>query len=136
MEAELAVSLEEIHHGSDKSIQLNIGRQPKNLTVKIPKGIADGGRIRLKGQGGEGINGGGNGDLLIKLNLLQHPLYKVEGIDLEIEITVRPEQAVLGAQVTILTLDGQVSKYEGSTYVTCGQAHEVKRQRVKQQGWK
>ncbi len=109
VEAELDITLEDVHHGSEKSIQMSIGHEVKSLNVKIPRGISDGSRIRLKGQGREGIGGGEKGDLYLKLNVLPHPVFKVEGRDLEVEITLRPEQAVLGDQVTISTLDGQVA---------------------------
>ncbi|HWJ03599.1 MAG TPA: J domain-containing protein [Verrucomicrobiae bacterium] len=109
VEAELDVALEDVHHGAEKSLQLSVGRELKTLTVKIPKGINNGSRIRLKGQGGEGFNGGEKGDLYLKISIQPHPRYKVECSDLEAEITLRPEQAVLGDDITISTLEGQVS---------------------------
>jgi curved DNA-binding protein len=80
----------------------------KNLAVKIPAGVTDGSKIRLKGQGGEGFDGGERGDLYFKVRILPHRIYKVLGNNLEAEITLRPEQAVLGDQVTVPTLDGPV----------------------------
>ncbi|MDA8441549.1 MAG: DnaJ domain-containing protein [Peptococcaceae bacterium] len=109
IDAELGLTLEDVHRGAEKSLQLNLGDQVKTLTVKIPQGIADGGRIRLKGQGNPGYNGGERGDLYLQVHIAPHPLYKLQGTDLEVEISVRPDQAVLGAQVNVPTLDGQVS---------------------------
>lgn len=134
VESELELTVEEAYRGGQKSIQLSVremcqacggqgfdGRSfcprcggtgvtsnSKNLSVKIPAGVADGSRIRLKGQGGEGLNGGARGDLYLKVRLLPHPLYKVRGSDLETEVTIWPEQAVLGDQVSVDTLDGPV----------------------------
>ncbi|MEG3070174.1 MAG: J domain-containing protein [Candidatus Syntrophopropionicum ammoniitolerans] len=76
--------------------------------MKIPPGVRDGSRIRLKGQGSEGAAGGSRGDLYLKVKLQPHPVYKVRGTDLETEVVLRPEQAVLGDKVSVPTLDGPV----------------------------
>ncbi|MFZ5634737.1 MAG: DnaJ C-terminal domain-containing protein [Bacillota bacterium] len=134
VESELELTLEEAYRGGEKSLQLStrevcpvcggdgynnnsfcnrcggtgLTSETKTLSVKIPPGVRDGSRIRLKGQGGEGLNGGPRGDLYLKVRLLPHPTYKVQGNDLETEVVLRPEQAVLGGQVTVPTLDGPV----------------------------
>ncbi|MCG8400485.1 MAG: J domain-containing protein [Firmicutes bacterium] len=134
VESELELTLEEAYRGGEKTIQLSsrevcpacggagIGGDTfcsrcggtganaavKTLTVKIPPGVRDGGRIRLKGQGGEGYAGGPGGDLYLKVRLLPHPQFKVQGDDLETEVVLRPEQAVLGDRVSVPTLDGTV----------------------------
>jgi len=105
LETELAITLEEAYRGGEKSIQLS----GKLLSIKIPPGVYDQSRIRLKGQGGEGRNGGQRGDLYLKVRILPHKAFKVQGNDLETEITLRPDQAVLGDQVSVPTLDGVVS---------------------------
>lgn len=135
VESELELTLEEAYRGGEKSFQLSsreicqncggdgvvydsfcprcggtgLTSSSKKLSVKIPSGVSDGSRIRLKGQGGEGFNGGSPGDLYLKVRLLPHPVYKVNGSDLETEVTVRPEQAVIGDKVTVPTLDGPVN---------------------------
>ena len=135
IESELEISLEEAYRGGEKSIKLSAREDcaacggsgqdfngfcsrcggvgsvsaSKALTVKIPPGVQDGIRIRLKGQGGEGRNGGERGDLYFKVRLQPHPIYKVQDNNLETEIILRPEQAVLGDQVTVPTLDGPVN---------------------------
>ncbi len=81
----------------------------KTLEVKIPAGVQEGSRIRLKGQGGEGLNGGSNGDLYLKVRLLPHPLFRLNGATVESDLFLRPEQAVLGDRVTVNTLDGPVT---------------------------
>lgn len=135
IEAELELSLEELYRGGEKNLRLSTrelcaacggaghdgtsfcsvcggtGEKSgvKTLTVKIPPGVSEGSRIRLKNQGGAGLNGGGSGDLYLKVRLLPHPAFKVSGQDLETEITLRPEQAVLGDRVSVPTLDGPVN---------------------------
>ena len=80
----------------------------KNLKVKIPPGVADGGRIRLKGQGGLGIGEGASGDLYIRIRLVPHPLFDVEGHNLIITLPIAPWEAALGAKVTVPTLSGKI----------------------------
>lgn len=135
IEAELELTLEEAYRGGEKVLQLanrevcqtcggtgydngsfcrrcgGTGETAghKTLTVKIPPGVRQGSRIRLKGQGGEGLAGGGKGDLYLKVRLAPHPIFKVQELDLETEITLRPDQAVLGDKVAVPTLDGSVT---------------------------
>ncbi|MGD0621825.1 MAG: J domain-containing protein [Thermacetogeniaceae bacterium] len=134
VETEIELPLEEAYHGVSKTIQLSTGAvctecggagtrergfcprcggtgqvpDTKTLEVKIPAGICNGGRIRLRGQGGEGTGGGARGDLYLKVRLLPHPVYTVKGSDLETEIRLLPDQAALGDKVKVPTLDGPV----------------------------
>jgi curved DNA-binding protein len=120
VEYELELTLEEAYRGGEKTLQVSskevchacagtgVTSSMKNLAVKIPAGVIDGSKIRLKGQGGEGFDGGERGDLYLKVRILPHRTYKILGSDLEVEITLRPEQAVLGDRVTVPTLDGPV----------------------------
>jgi len=81
----------------------------KSLEVKIPAGIREGSRIRLKGQGSEGLGGSPRGDLYLKVRFLPHPVFKVKGNDLETEVLLSPEQAVLGDKVPVPSMDGMVT---------------------------
>lgn len=80
----------------------------KTLKVKIPAGVRDGERIRLKGQGAPGIGGGAAGDLYLRVRLVPHPLFDVEGHDLVLTVPVAPWEVALGAKVTIPTLEGDI----------------------------
>ncbi len=80
----------------------------KSVDVTIPAGIYENAVIRLKGQGSEGAGGGPRGDLYLRVRISPHPLFKVNGSDLESEAVIRPEQAVLGDQIDIVTLDGKI----------------------------
>ena len=84
-------------------------RDEKTLEVRIPAGVRDGGRIRLKGQGGAGLAGGAPGDLFLKVRIRPHPVFRLRGRDIESDVTIHPDQAVLGGQVTVPTLDGPVT---------------------------
>lgn len=113
----LALFLEEAFHGGERQIQFNVpevdqyglvSHRQKTLKVKIPPGMKEGQHLRLRGQGGAGIGGGPNGDLLIEIQLAPHPLYHVEGSNLTLQLPVAPWEAALGASVRVPTLEGQV----------------------------
>lgn len=80
----------------------------KSLKVSLPPGIGDGELIRLKGQGGQGIGKGAEGDLFVRVRLVPHPLFDVEGHNLILTVPVAPWEAALGAQVEVPTLTGSI----------------------------
>lgn len=81
----------------------------RRFEVTIPKGIGDGQRIRLAGQGGAGINGGPNGDLYLVVKLHDDPTYKRKGDDLYVDLPVSIYDLALGGEVNVPTLSGQVA---------------------------
>lgn len=114
IEADLLVRIEEIMNGSTREVRLARptadGRPGKESTirVKIPKGIAEGQRIRCAGLGYPGVNGGPDGDLYLRVRLERHPRYTPDGHDLDSELVLAPWEVVLGASVTIPTPHGEV----------------------------
>ena len=108
-EADIMVTLEEALHGSTRQISFTRGRSGKvdTYTVKIPKGVGEGQRIRLAGIGGEGSGGGSAGDLYLRVRFERHPEFTVEGADIIHEVELPVAQAVLGGEVMIPTLDGR-----------------------------
>lgn len=101
--ASISVTLEQVWRGDEVNVQVN----GKNLKIKIPKGVKDGQKIRLSGQGGAGIGTGGKGDLFIQINIQPHPVFKRDGQDIEIELPVAPWEAALGAEVKVPLLSGK-----------------------------
>ena len=81
----------------------------KRFEVSIPKGIGDGQRIRLAGQGGAGVNGGPNGDLYLIVRLQEDPTYKRKGDDLYVDLPVSIYDLILGGEVNVPTLSGEVA---------------------------
>jgi DnaJ-class molecular chaperone len=81
----------------------------KRFEVTIPKGIGEGQRIRLAGQGGAGINGGPNGDLHLIVSLHEDPTYKRNGDDLYVDLPVSIYELILGGEVNVPTLSGEVA---------------------------
>lgn len=102
-EAVLDLTLEEAAAGRSRHITLGDGR---GYDVAIPKGVRDGQRIRLAGQGGPGIEGGPSGDLFLRVRIAPHPRFRVEGNDLHVDLPVSPSEAALGARVPVPTLTG------------------------------
>ena len=84
-----------------------IARRTRRLSVKIPKGIEDGARIRLRGQGEPGTGGGPQGDLIIKVNISGDRFFKRKGADIYCDVKISLAEAVLGTKVRVRTLDGK-----------------------------
>ncbi|WP_461834718.1 DnaJ C-terminal domain-containing protein [Desulfothermus sp.] len=106
-EAEIELTLEDAYKGGKKTITLSDGASSKVLTVNIPPGVSEGSKIRLAGQGQVGP-GGARGDLYLKVKLLPHHLFKVEGNNVILDLPLTPWEAALGCSVSIPTLDGRV----------------------------
>ncbi len=135
IESTVEVSLEEAYHGSTRVIQLQtmepctacggtgwVGNRtcticngaggkaiPKRLEVKIPAGVRDGSKIRIAGEGGPGRAGGSKGDLYLVAKVLPHKLFERKGDDLYTEVSVRLATAMLGGEIKLPTLDGNLA---------------------------
>lgn len=116
-EIELPIFLEDTLSEISKPVEYvlsyhdNRGQQKeikKSLKVKIPAGVTEGERIRLKGQGAPGVGGAANGDLYLHIRIVPHPLFDVEGHNLIITLPITPWEAALGQKITVPTLTGQI----------------------------
>ena len=110
VEADIMVTLEEALHGSTRTVSLRRAGSNKveNYQVKIPRGVHEGQRIRLAGQGEAGVRGGKSGDLFLRVRLAKHPDFSVDGSDLIHEVKIEPWRAVLGSELLVPTLEGNV----------------------------
>ena len=112
IETEIKVNLEDAFYGLEKKISLRtVEGKMKTFSVKIPEGIRNGEKIRLIGQGKKGINGGKNGDLLIKIDIENNKVFKLFGCDLCTDLRLTPWEAALGTRVDIKTIDGETKVY-------------------------
>ena len=116
-EVPVSITLEQIYNGAETDVSVTLPeydehgllhRVPRTFRVRIPKGAADGQRLRLPAKGGQGVHGGKHGDLYIVMTLTPHPLYRVSGRDLYMDLPLTPWEAVLGAKVQVPTLGGTV----------------------------
>ncbi|HXX58582.1 MAG TPA: molecular chaperone DnaJ, partial [Thermodesulfovibrionales bacterium] len=78
----------------------------RNISVKIPRGVDSGSRLRMSGEGEPGVYGGPPGDLYIIIDIQDHPVFVRKGSDIYCEARITFPQAVLGAEITVPTLDG------------------------------
>jgi curved DNA-binding protein len=98
------ITLEEAFQGTTRMIQ----KDGRRLEVKIPPGVMTGSKVRVAGEGGPGIAGGSSGDLYLEVNILPHSVFEREGDDLRCEVPVNLYTAVLGGEVKVPTLSGDV----------------------------
>ena len=91
-----------------------VERRPREVKVRIPAGVDDGQRIRLKGRGGPGRNGGPPGDLYVACSVEPHPLFGRDGDDLTLTRADHVPEAALGADIEVPTLDGGPVTHQGA----------------------
>jgi curved DNA-binding protein len=115
--ARVEIDLEDAYRGGTRTIDLrtpeltpdgHVTSKPRTLRVSIPAGVVEGQQIRLAGQGSAGIGGGPPGDLYLEVNFRPHPLFKLDGRDIIVQLPVAPWEAALGETVSVPTLGGSV----------------------------
>ena len=105
----LEITLREAYFGTQRAISLQKDNKVRTVNVKIPKGIKDGGRVRVKGEGGTGTKGGQSGDLYFAVKVIPHHFFTVKDHDLYCEVPVTIKEAVLGSKIDVPTFEGTVS---------------------------
>ena len=112
IETEINVKLEDAYYGMEKKISLRtVKGKMATFNVKIPSGIRNGEKIRLAGQGKLGTNGGKNGDLYIKINILNNKKFKLKGCDLVTDLYITPWEAALGKKVSLNGIEEPINIY-------------------------
>ncbi|WP_293156303.1 MULTISPECIES: DnaJ C-terminal domain-containing protein [unclassified Microcoleus] len=104
-EAAIALTFSEAFHGVQKRLQFD----DETIDVRIPPGAKPGSRIRLKGKGRASPFSQQRGDLYLTIEILPHPFFRFEGNDLVCDVPIRPDEAVLGAEISVPTPDGSVT---------------------------
>jgi curved DNA-binding protein len=102
---ELPLTLKEIATGTQKTVSFRHGDRSENLTVKVPKGMSHGKKLRITGKGEASPHGGPPGDLLIKAQVQKDPVYNTKGKDLYISRDIKLTDAILGTKISVPTLD-------------------------------
>jgi curved DNA-binding protein len=115
--AKVLIDLEDAYDGASRNVTLqtpelddsgHVAVKQRTLTVKIPKGVTQGQRIRLAGQGAPGFGGGKAGDLYLEIEFKPHSRYRIEGRDVYLDLPVAPWELALGATVKVPTPAGAV----------------------------
>ncbi len=101
----IEITLEEAYSGTQRILEWEDGHK---IEVRIPPGVKTGSKVRLKGQGGRGSQGGPAGDLFLKVKVLPHPLFKREGHDLRTTVPISLFDALLGGEVEVAAIDRRV----------------------------
>jgi DnaJ-class molecular chaperone len=110
VEASITIPFNTSVTGGETSLPVHTADgKSKTINAKIPAGIADGKKIRLRGQGNPGRGDGPPGDLLIKVNVAAHPYFSRRGNNLEVQVPVTVKEAALGAKIDVPTPKGTIT---------------------------
>ncbi|MDH3566434.1 MAG: DnaJ domain-containing protein [Desulfobacteraceae bacterium] len=104
---ELPLTLQEVATGTQKTVSFQHQGRSEKITVKIPKGMISGKKLRIAGKGEPSPYGGPSGNLYIKAKVLGDPVYDVKGHDLYINRDIKLSEAILGSNISVPTLDGK-----------------------------
>ena len=107
-ETSVTIPLEDARRGSTVNLTLADGAGERTLQVTIPPGACQDQKLRLRGQGGKGRNGGPDGDIYLHIKLAPHAVFRPDHHDLYFDLMLAPWEAALGAEVEVPTLDGSV----------------------------
>lgn len=109
LESKIDITLEEAFFGTEKKLAFRtVEGKLKNISVKIPKGIRNGEKIRIAGQGKPGKNGGEPGDLYIKIEILKNDFLEARGSDIYMDLNLSPWEAALGCEVSVKNIDSTI----------------------------
>jgi curved DNA-binding protein len=122
LEYELSLTLEEVASGTQKIVSFQHKGRSEKITVKIPKGMISGKKLRISGKGEPSPYGGPAGDLYIKSKVLHHPVYDVQAQDLYINRDIKLTEAILGTNISVPTMSGKELKLK----IPAGTKHKTK----------
>lgn len=131
IEARTTLSFKDAVHGSTVTLRRGDGQ---TVTARIPAGVKDGARIRLRGKGNPGDPGGQSGDLFLIVTVEPHPVFGRDGHNLTLDLPVTIAEATLGAVVSVLTLDGDSVKVRVAPGTPSGRVLRIKGRGVEHQG--
>lgn len=104
---EMGLTVEELMNGAQKTLSFQHGGRSENISVKIPKGLVPGKKLRLSGKGEPGTFGGPAGDLYIESTLIPDPRFEIKGMDIYVHKSIKLTEALLGTSLTVQTASGK-----------------------------
>jgi curved DNA-binding protein len=108
LESEVTVDFRDAVLGCTRELSLRSAEGQRTIKVRIPAGVRNEGKIRLRGQGGKGADGGPDGDIILKVRVRKHPYFSMRGKQLHVTVPVTPLEAYAGAKVSVPTPEGSV----------------------------
>ncbi|UCH29607.1 MAG: DnaJ domain-containing protein [Myxococcales bacterium] len=108
LQSEVTVDFRDAVLGCTKELSVRSAEGDRTMKVRIPAGVRNDGKIRLRGQGGKGTDGGPDGDLVLRVKVRKHPYFSVRGKQLHVKVPVTPLEAYAGAKVSVPTPEGSV----------------------------
>ena len=122
-EAKLDLTFAEAFVGTKKTMRSGAG---SSVSVTVPAGATDGGKLRFKGKGAAGANGGPAGDLYVTTRIRRHPYYSRDGADVIIDVPITFAEAVIGTEIRVPTPDGGKVKLKIPAGTQSGKVHRVR----------
>lgn len=134
LQASIELSFDEAFNGTTKKVSIKVPStgEMESVTVKVPQGAVDGGRLRYRGRGEHGANGGERGDLLVVTKIREHPVFKREKSDVVMDLPVSIDEAMLGASIVVPAPDGSHVKLRVPAGTQDGRVLRVKGKGAKQ----
>ncbi len=126
IENEIELNLEDAYQGATRRLLLRHNGQAKHVDVRIPAGVTDGSRVRVSGEGEQGMGGAESGNLYLRVRLAQHPVFERKGRDLYVKTPVPMTTAVLGGEANVQTLSGKAARLRIPALTQNGQLFRLK----------
>jgi DnaJ-class molecular chaperone len=126
VEHEIELTLDDAFQGTTRRLALKHDGHARTVDVRIPAGVGDGARVRVAGEGEQGVGGGAAGDLFLRIRLAVHPVFERKGRDLYVKVPVPVTTAVLGGEAEVETLSGKPARLKIPALTQNGQVFRLK----------
>jgi DnaJ-class molecular chaperone len=126
VENEIELSLEDAYHGTTQRLAIVHDGHRRTVDVRIPAGVIDGSRVRISGEGEQGVGGAESGNLYLRVKLRLHPIFELKGRDLHVTVPVPVTTAVLGGEADVQTLAGKPARLRIPPLTQNGQVFRLK----------
>jgi DnaJ-class molecular chaperone len=126
VEHEIELTLEDAYHGTMRRLGLKHDGHARTVDVRIPAGVGDGSRVRVSGEGEQGVGGAASGDLYLRVRLAPHAVFERKGRDLYVKVALPVPTAVLGGEAEVQTLAGKPARLRIPALTQNGQVFRLK----------
>jgi DnaJ-class molecular chaperone len=126
VENEIELSLEDAYQGTTQRLALTHDGNRRTVDVRIPAGVVTGSRVRISGEGEQGVGGAESGHLYLRVRLAPHPVFELKGRDLHVRVNVPLTTAVLGGEAEVQTLSGKPARLRIPPMTQNGQVFRLK----------